>query len=258
MVTILEAVILGIIQGITEWLPISSSGHLAIYQNLFGKEVSVAFDIFLHFGSLLVILFYFRNDLIKICKSMLLGKFNSQESRLVFYVFVASIPAGIIGFLFLDFFESLFGNLLFIGIAMIVNSAILFSTRFVSPKGKVDAKKSFFVGVGQMLSIVPGISRSGSAISFALLSNINKEDAFKLSFIMAIPALFVANSIHADELFKINENWDVLFVGLTTSTIIGFLSINLLFSFIRKNKLHIFSCYSFVVGLLLVLYTLFS
>ncbi len=257
MVTVLEAIILGVIQGITEWLPISSSGHLAIYQNLFRIDVPVAFDIFLHFGSLLVILFYFKNDLLKIVRSLASGKFQSNESKFIFYVFVASMPAGIIGFLFLDFFESLFSNLFVIGIAMIFNSLILFSTKFKSPNSEINTKKSFFVGIGQMLSIIPGISRSGSTISFGILSGIKKEDAFKFSFIMAIPALLVANLLEINELFKMREELHVLFFGLMTSVIVGSISINILLNFIKKNKMYIFSYYSLVLGLSLILYTLF-
>lgn len=257
MVTSLEAVILGIIQGITEWLPISSSGHLAIYQNIFGVEVSAAFDIFLHLGSILVILFYFRKDLIGILKSIFYGKFQSKESKLVFYVFIASIPAGVVGFLFLDFFESLFRNLFVIGLAMIFNALILFSTKTKASYGQINAKKSFFVGMGQMLSIIPGISRSGSTISFGILSDIKKEDAFKLSFIMAIPALVVANLVEIGELSKMKENIYVLFLGMLTSAFVGFMSINMLFNIVRKNKLHLFGYYSFIIGMIVIFYTLF-
>ena len=254
MVSILQALILGIVQGVTEWLPISSSGHLVLFQRLFGINVPTAFDIFLHFGSLLVILYYFRKDILKILDSLFKWKTKSEDFKMIWYVFIASIPAGIVGLFFLRFFESLFHSLLAVGLAMLINAMILFSTRFIKGEKKISADKSFFVGLGQAISITPGISRSGTTISFGLISKIKKEDAFKLSFLMAIPALLFANLIEMKALLSSNiEIWSLI-TGLITSVVVGYASISSLFKLIKQNKLHYFAYYSLILGLIIILY----
>ncbi len=253
MVSILQSLFLGLIQGITEWLPVSSSGHLVILQQLFNIEVPAAFDIYLHFGSLLVIFYYFREDILKILDSLVKWDTKSEHFKMMWYVFVASIPAGVIGFLFLKFFESLFQSLLAVGLAMLINAMILYSTKFVKGKERIDASKAFFVGIGQGLSITPGISRSGTTISFGLFSRMKKEDVFRLSFLMAVPALLVSNIVELRNLVSADIDTLSLVVGLISSIVVGYLSIDFLFKIVRQNRLHYFAYYSLGLGIFTII-----
>ena len=191
---LLQAILLGITQGITEWFPVSSSGHLAIIQNLFNINVSMAFDIFLHFASLFVIIFVFYKDI----KEIFLGLIHKEKKyiNLFLYLVVASIPAGIVGFLFSDLIEGIFSNILFVGIFLVITSIILFSTKFIKNRDKeLNFKNTFVIGLFQAIAVLPGISRSGSTVSAALLQGINSKDASRFSFLLSIPVILGASGL---------------------------------------------------------------
>ena len=183
--TFIEAIILGVTQGLTEFLPISSSGHLVIMQHLLKIQIKGnEFEVLVHLGTLGSILVVFFHDL-----QTLISDFKSKQNRLyIFYLLIASIPAALAGILFKDHFESFFDNHYFVSKALMFTGLILILSYFFKPKNKkINFLSSIIIGFFQALAIIPGISRSGMTISFALLLGINAKDAAKFSFLMAIP-----------------------------------------------------------------------
>lgn len=250
MLTLLKALILGIVQGITEWLPISSSGHLVIFQELMGLNVPVAFDILLHLGTLLVIFLVFWKDILLILKSFFTLDFRSFHGKLSLFIILGSIPTAVIGFMFHDVFASFFSNLFVVGIALICTGLLLYSTKFFESKKKLTSLDSFFIGVFQGIAIIPGVSRSGSTIGIGLLLGNRKEDVAKFSFLLSIPAIMGAAVFDLkDFAFSSLGSLNVL-VGLLATIIVGYISLKLLLRIIIKKKFHVFAYYCWIVGII--------
>ncbi|MCK5521359.1 MAG: undecaprenyl-diphosphate phosphatase [Candidatus Marinimicrobia bacterium] len=257
---IINTVILAIVQGLTEFLPVSSSGHLVLTEALLGiTNDSILLEIFLHFGTFLSVLIVFRKDIMNIISSFftstlskgsIVRKFKENEDfRLSIFILFSMIPAGFAGILLKDFFESLFHNILAVSIALITTGAILFSTKFIS-EGRKDftLKNTFIIGLAQAFAIIPGISRSGSTISMALFMGISKEKAARFSFIMALPVVFGATLIES-----LSVNWgniDILpiVIGTLISFLTGIAAIKLLLRLLVNGKFYMFAWYCFVVG----------
>ena len=186
-----QAIISGIVQGITEFLPVSSSGHLVILHNYFGyKEPQLLYNIFLHTGTLFAVVVYFWKDIINVI---------AKEHRLLLAVIIASIPTAFIGYFFKDIFESLFANIIIVGIMLYITAALLFLADIAGKRQASMAVtktpgifKSIIIGIVQGISIIPGISRSGATISSGMLLRIDKEMAVKFSFLLSIPAILGA------------------------------------------------------------------
>ena len=183
-----EAIISGIVQGLTEFLPVSSSGHLVVLHHFFGyNQPQFTFDIFLHIGTLFAVLVYFRRDIIDMLK---------RRPRLLMYVILATIPTALIGFLFIDLVEGLFQNIKLVGLMLFVTAGFLFIADKVSASksntGKLSVVKAIGIGVIQGLAIAPGISRSGLTISSGILFGLDKNEAIRFSFLLAIPAILGA------------------------------------------------------------------
>jgi undecaprenyl-diphosphatase len=252
MVSILEAVLLGIIQGITEWLPISSSGHLVIFQELFNIKASIMFDLMLHIGSLIVILIIFYKDILRVVSSV----FNDDKEgkKLLLLLALSTIITAIIGLLFQDFFESLFTNIKAVGIALIATAILLFSVKLV----KVNRKKAMgisdaiIIGLMQGIAIIPGISRSGTTISAGLLRGIDRELAIRFSFLLFIPAIIGATILQLND-FVIEEiNIMPMIVGLIVSVIVSYITVKMLIKIIKTHKFYMFGYYCLAVGLIIV------
>lgn len=249
--TTLESIILGIIQGITEWLPVSSSGHLVLGQTLFGLQEQLTFDIAVHIGTMLVVLWMFRNDIFNITKSILTVK-NDAHSKLGWMVVIGSIPTAIIGFTFKDFFESLFSNPHAVGIALLFTGCVLILTRFVRASSATQSLtfgKALLVGTAQGMAIVPGISRSGMTIASGLLMNVDRNLAAKFSFLLFIPAMVGATLIHLKDFQTDLVNINSLIIGTLTTMIVSYLVIKWLLSIVQNGKLHWFATYCWVVGI---------
>ena len=182
MIELIQEIVLSIVQGITEWLPISSSGHLAIFQNLFGFQ-NLAFDVFLHLVSIFAVIIIFWRDILKLLN------INKQENlKYIGLIIIGIIPAGIVGFLFKHQIESFFSNLFYLGIFFMFSGIIIYLTKFSSVrKDKPGFFDSIFIGVFQAIAILPGVSRSGATISSGLFRGVRKDEAVKFSFFMAIP-----------------------------------------------------------------------
>ncbi|MBW3003901.1 undecaprenyl-diphosphate phosphatase [Candidatus Woesearchaeota archaeon] len=251
MISLLQAIILGIVQGITEWLPVSSSGHLVIFQEWMGLSAPLIFDIFLHVGTLIVILLVFWKDIIEILKSLFRLDFKSHYGKLLLFIIIGSIPTALIGYYFNDAFTGFFQNLTVVGIALLVTGCLLFfSERFEKQKG-LNAIDSILIGIVQGLAIIPGISRSGSTISVGLLRGVDKKLVAKFSFLLSVPAVIGATILEYDAA-AVSVNFMPIIVGTAVSVIVGYLSLRWLLRLIIQKKFHYFSYYCFVVGIVLL------
>ncbi|MCK9442908.1 MAG: undecaprenyl-diphosphate phosphatase [Tissierellaceae bacterium] len=270
-----EAIILGIFQGIAEFLPISSSGHLVILQNLFSiKEGNLFFTEMLHLGTLISIFVVYFNDIIKMIiefLKLLSSLFRGEKihslnkyQKLAILIIVGSVPTAIIGLTLEDFFESLYTSILPIGFAFIITGFLL----WIAEKRSYENKKakdmtyldSVIIGTAQGIAIIPGISRSGSTIVAGLLRGLNKPLATEYSFLLALPATFGAGLLGILKLVKSNSEIVVNFplvVGVITSAIVGILSLKVLITLLNKNKLHLFSYYLWIIGIITIITQLF-
>ncbi len=246
--TFIEAIILGVTQGLTEFLPISSSGHLVIMQHLLkinsnGNE----FEILVHLGTLGSILVVFFHDL----QSLISGYKSKQNKLYIFHLLIASIPAAIAGIFFKDHFETFFDNHYFVSKALMFTGLILILSYLFKPKNKkINFSSSLLIGFFQALAIIPGISRSGMTISFALLLGINAKDAAKFSFLMAIPIVSGAGLLTflgSYDDFSVPASQG--FAALISSFLVGIFALKWLINWLSKGKLHYFGFYCFIISI---------
>ena len=274
MSDIVKSIILGIVQGLTEFLPISSSGHLAImhkYLNFDVEQMGLFFDIVLHLATLLAVIIFYRSTIkdlavagIYSTKSLIQGRgiknsfFASEHTRLLSFIVIGSIPTGIIGILFKDTVEHLSENLIYVGIALLFTSLMLMFFELKRKTYKnIDTMKisdSLIIGIMQGIAVIPGISRSGSTISIAKILNIDKASAAKYSFLLSIPAITGAFLLKLKDidLAAIMQDQNILIAGFAASFISGYLSLRLLIWLIAKANLKFFMIYCAVVGILLI------
>lgn len=255
--TLIQSIFLGLLQGLTEFLPISSSGHLALFQNFWQLKNNLSFDIIVHLGSLLAVLLFFKNKIILILKNsyqdFLAKKYINQLSILFF----ASIPAAIFGLLFKNLINQFFNSLVAISLGFFITSLFLFLASKIQSKKldqKLNLKNSLLIGLFQAIAIFPGISRSGSTISAAFLQKINKKDAFDFSFILSIPAIFGATILDLGNLSQIpHSQISIYFLGFISAFFSGIFALRLFKKIILKNKLIYFSAYTFLLSLVTIL-----
>ena len=247
--TFIEAVILGVTQGLTEFLPISSSGHLVIMQHLLKIQIKGnEFEILVHLGTLGSIIVVFFSEL-----KALIFNIKSKQNRLYLsYLLITSIPAALAGILFKDHFELFFDNHYFVGKALMFTGLILILSYFFRAKNKkINILSSIAIGFFQALAIIPGISRSGMTISFALLIGINAKDAAKFSFLMAIPVIGGAGFL---TLLDSYDNFSIPasqgFAALTSSFFVGIFALKWLLNWLGKGKFHYFGFYCCLVSIL--------
>ncbi len=239
----INEIVLAIIQSFSEFLPISSSGHLALYSKIFTTPNLFYFTV-LHLASLFAVLFFLKDEI----KTLL--TFNKESKKMWIYLIVATIPAAMIGFLFNDFVEETFNSFLFLGIAFLLTGFILFSTKFFKNKNReLTLKSSLKIGLMQMFALFPGISRSGITISTGLFQGLNKEKIAKFSFLLFIPLSLGAFLL---ELIKLeNYFFDFsLIIGFLICFSLSFFFLNLLVKIIKANKFWIFSFYCWFMGII--------
>lgn len=264
---LIQGIIIGIVQGLTEFLPVSSSAHLVFIQNILGVESSLAFDTFLHLGSLLAVLWFFRGDIIKMIKSWWLsigdilqgrfkqGFYDDPYKRLAWYVILATIPVGIAGVFFEDAVDSLFAGALYVpAFFLFVTGTILYlSQRMTSGEinfHNVSAKESLFMGLGQACAILPGLSRSGTTIAAGLVIGLDKEFAAKFSFILSIPAILGAFVLQLKDIGSaMDANFLPILLGFVAAFIAGYAAIKWMLELIQKRSLDIFAYYCWIVGI---------
>jgi len=263
--TTFQAIILGIVQGITEYLPVSSSAHLVLVPavlkwDIHGKEAFI-FDVLVQMGTLLGVLIYFSKDLIKITRNFLRGiyhrkPFETQEARIGWYVIIATLPATFFGLLLKDRLETFFDSpkaalvfLLFTGLVLILGE--YFGKQL---RNKVKLKDSVLMGFSQSLALFPGMSRSGTTISMGMLSGLTRSEAAKFSFLMSIPVMFGAAILALKDLLEnevlIQNQLSNIIFGFAAAAISGYIVIAWFLTFLKKQSLIYFAVYCLLVGFL--------
>ena len=264
---IIQAIIIGVVQGLTEFLPVSSSAHLVFAHNILNVESSLAFDVFLHLGTLIAVLWFFRWDIIKMIRSwlqsirdILQGRFmqgfrEDPYKRLAWYVILATIPVGIVGVLFEDAVDALFAGALYVpAFFLFVTGTILYLSQRM-PGGNINLhnitkKEALFMGCAQACAVLPGLSRSGTTISAGLVAGLDKEFAAKFSFILSIPAIFGAFIFQLKDIGSaMDANFLPIFAGFIAAIIAGYLAIKWMLDLIQNRSLDIFAYYCWVVGI---------
>lgn len=248
----LDALILGLIQGLTEFLPISSSGHLVLAQELLGvNPEGLTFEIIVHLGSLLAIFIYFRSKLWSLILSLFTKDKVSHRKEILFLA-IATVPAALIGLSFESFIDSVFSSALFTSTMLIVTGFILLSTRLArTGNQEIDAKRAILIGVAQSLAILPGISRSGSTIAAGMLLKIEPSKAAEFSFLLAIPAIIGATIFKFDDILASDSDMMLAYLaGAIIAFVSSLVAIRLLMSIIRKGRFEFFAYYCFAAGAL--------
>lgn len=258
---IIQSFLLGLIQGLTEFLPISSSGHLALAEYFLGGKTDsgITFEVVVHFGTLCSIIIYYRNDLMKLIKAGFsfvkspANEVNNPDVKLILYILVSMIPALIVGFTLKDYVEGIFVNPVLVSGMLVVTGCILFLTRFAKHNEEsVSLGKSLIIGLAQAFAMIPGISRSGSTISTSLYLGVKREDAANFSFLMVIPVIVGAMLLQIKEMFEVGVNdaqLTGLLVGFFTAFISGYYALKYLIIILKKKGFHYFAYYCWLVGI---------
>ncbi len=268
--TLVQSVLLGILQGLTEFLPVSSSGHLVILEKVFGIAVSVPFFVLLHLATMLAVVVYFWKDILDLIKNFLSGIWRILADRVpvraVYYsntqfktcclLLLGTLVTGAIGIAFKEKFEALFTAILPVGIFLVLTGVLIVvaerigkGTRFAAQMNFVDA---LIIGLFQGFAIAPGLSRSGATISASLAVGLKRDFAARFSFLLAIPAILAAVLVERHELLRIAETgigMKNMIAGFIAAFVVGLLSIKIFMAIIRKTSLRAFAYYCFIVGI---------
>lgn len=263
----IKYIILGILQGITEPLPISSSGHVIVFKNILGGSFinDLNFEIIINFGSLIAVLFYFRNDLLKIITDFLnylktKNKQYYQNYRLAWLLVLSTIPAGIIGLLFKEIIESHLSNVKLIGFALLITGFFLYLIKDL--KGKKNENNitwftALIIGLGQAIAILPGISRSGATIVSGMFCDLKREVAFKYSFLLYIPISFATLILGIKDFTSDSQFTSLImpyFLSMIAATIFTYYALKWFQQIIKQGKLIYFVYYCLLFGLFIILY----
>lgn len=261
----LEAFILGLIQGLTEFLPVSSSGHLEIAKAIFGDnsvpEESLLFTVMVHFATALSTMVIFRKEIAEILKGLFQFKWNEQ-TIFSLKIIASMIPAVVIGLLFEEQLEAMFsGNLLLVGLMLLVTAVLLlFADKAKNTDKDVSFKNAMIIGVSQAIAMLPGISRSGATISTSVLLGIDRTKSARFSFLMVVPLIFgkVAKDLLGGDLSISSSQITPLIIGFITAFVSGLLACKWMIALVRKSKLSYFSAYCVIVGIIAIGYSLMN
>ncbi len=260
----LEAIILGIIQGLTEFLPVSSSGHLELAKAIFGDhslpQDSLTFTVILHFATAMSTMVVFRKEVFTIIKGLFQFKWN-DELQFSLKIIISMIPATIIGLLFEDELEAFFGGkILMVGFMLLITALLLLlADKAKSTDQNVNYKNAFIIGVSQAIAMLPGISRSGATISTSVLLGIDRVKAARFSFLMVVPLIFgkVAKDVLGGEISFQSDQIGSMTAGFLAAFISGLFACNWMISLVKKSKLYYFAIYCFIVGIFAITYAYF-
>jgi undecaprenyl-diphosphatase len=266
----LQAFILGIVQGLTEFLPISSSAHLILFPWFFGWTDplidTLTFDVALHAGTLLAILWYFFKDWMELARGFLriLAKRRVEEfqERLILYIILATIPAALVGLFLEKMVEESFRNPLLISLPLIAVSFLMIyaerRSRLLKLLKKMTLKDALTIGLAQALALLPGVSRSGITITTGLFRGYEREAATRFSFLLSTPAIAGAAILHLRHVFSGAplQNWPIFAIGFFSSAISGYLAIAFLMQYLRKHTLNVFACYRLALAAFIILWVL--
>lgn len=262
---IINAIILGIIQGLTEFLPVSSSGHLEIGKAMLGNnsvpEESLLLTVVLHFATALSTLVVFRKDILDIIKGMLKFEWN-EDLQFITKIAISMIPAVIVGLFFEKELEQLFGsNILLVGSMLIVTAVLLFlADKAKDTDKKVTFKNAFIIGISQAIAMLPGISRSGATISTSVLLGNDKSKAARFSFLMVVPLIFgkIAKDVLSGDLANGNHDYTTLSAGFIAAFIAGLFACTWMIALVKKSKLIYFAIYCAIVGVIAIIFSLLN
>lgn len=257
----LTTILLGLIQGIAEWLPISSTAHLKLAETFLGVTTTPLFNLVLHLGTLAVVVFYFRRDVKSILIALRHWEFKSESGMLIPRIIVASIPAGVVGLTYALFLADTLGTLPIIAATFIVGASVVYTTKYAKENAKTLSYKTvLLMGLAEGFAVFPGLSRSGVTISVALLMGLKREKAFKFSFLLSIPAILGDFAVEAYNqrgvLSAAGLGAIEVFAGVVVAVVAGYLSLKLLSGIVRGKKFHYFAFYTWMLGIALLLWSL--
>ncbi len=257
----ISIIILAVIQGIAEWFPISSSGHLVLASKIIGYDNTLIIDVALHLGTLLAVFVYFGKDVMNILRELLSFRFKTEDGRLGIYLIVATIPAAVAGYFLSGFLDSTLNNLIFLVFGLAITSVLLFiaSIDFSNkPKREITLRIALLIGLAQVFSLFRGISRSGSTICSGVLLGLNEKKAARFSFLMSMPVIFGASILTVVK-SKVTLSSEYFF-GVGVSFIVGIATIHFLLKVVLNSKKNLrwFGLYVAIVALSLGVYLLFS
>ncbi|MCX7796908.1 MAG: undecaprenyl-diphosphate phosphatase [bacterium] len=251
----LRIIILGIIQGLTEFIPISSSAHLIVVRELLHwEDLGLSFDMAIHLGTLLALIIYMRRDWYEVL---------TRKRYLLFLVILATIPGAIFGLFLEGIAEAYFRSLPFIGIAMSIFGIVLFTVDRLSRHNRslenMQVKDAIIIGLSQVLALIPGVSRSGATLTGAFLCNFRRSDSARFSFLLSVPIIGGAGLVsllkivrEPSSLFSVSG----LFLGIITSFIFGYIAVHFMLNYLRRHNTNIFVYYRLIMGLFLIIFSL--
>ena len=264
----LQALILGLVQGLTEFLPVSSSGHLAIGREILGVEAAedLVFEIMVHVATVLATIIVFRKQIWKLLCGLFKFKYN-DETDYILKICVSMIPVFIVGMLFKDKVESMFSSLLVVGLALVVTAMLLFFSDIYGGRGRIAARQyrngigwwqAFVIGVGQAFAVIPGLSRSGTTISTGLLCGVKRSDVAQFSFLMVlVPILGEAFlDLVGGDVASSSVGAFPLLVGFLAAFVSGLFACKVMIALVKKAKLRWFALYCALVGLAVIIFTM--
>ena len=262
---IIDAIILGIIQGLTEFLPVSSSGHLELGKAILGDnsipEESLLFTVVLHFATALSTIVVFRKDILTLIKGALKFKWN-DDLQFISKIALSMIPAAVIGFTYESQFAELFGgNIKLVGFMLIITALLLYlADKAKDTNKKVTFKNAFVIGISQAIAMLPGISRSGATISTSVLLGNDKTKAARFSFLMVVPLIFgkIAKDVMTGDLTYESQNFTSLSIGFIAAFIAGLFACTWMITLVKKSKLSYFAIYCVIVGIIAIAFSLLN
>lgn len=255
-------ILLAFIQGLTEFFPVSSSGHLVIFQKIFGMhEPQLFLDVMLHLGTVISLLLFLRLEIRDIFFSLLRHGFRFRSGwddphyRILIYILTASIPTFLLGYFFSGFFESLFTSPRSVGFALLGTAVFLFLTRFAARRQERFPAHPLLIGLFQGAAIVPGFSRSGFTIGSALLLGWEKERAARFSFLLSIPAILGASLFQFLKVDTDSQSWLLILTGVVISAAAGYAALLFLYKLVQRGRFHVFAYYCLAAALLILFFT---
>lgn len=257
---ILQAIVYGIIQGLGEFLPISSTAHITLAPLIFGwEDPGLAFDVALHMGTLAAVVIFFWKDWIRLIKAGLTD-IKSSDGKLFWFIVLACIPGGVFGLLFEEHIETTFRNPLLIGVMLAIMGIVIsiadkYCASDVDLK-EIGLKRSFLIGVSQALAMFPGVSRSGITMAAGRALNIKREDAARFTFLLSTPFIFLSGVYKARDIFSNKADMAPIVVAVVTSAIVGALSIKFLLGYLKRRGFGIFAVYRLIVGVAVIVWQL--
>jgi undecaprenyl-diphosphatase len=267
--TLFQAFILGIVQGLTEFLPISSSGHLVLVPFLFGWELNpeqvFPFDTLVQMGTLVAVIIYFWKDLVSIVKAVFQGLFDrkpfgTQNARLGWLLVVATIPAGVAGLLLEDVIEAAFQSATATAIFLFLTAALLLAAEKIGKRKRnlenMTWRDALWIGFAQVLALFPGVSRSGSTIAGGMTRDLKRGDAARFSFLMSVPIMLAAGGYSVFNLLKmpdLNDFLPVMAIGFITAGVVGYFSIRWLLGYLQTHSFKVFAIYCAAVAVIILI-----